>query len=168
MLTNASYDPGHVDNFFAELGNAVFQAQRFEYELVSLAISLRIVSRDEIQIKELLSIEISLSKKTLGQLICEVAKYETLPDQFIQEITLALERRNYLIHRVFAIDAELLKTRNTANQLIMKIKSCRLSIQQATEVVRRVSIDLMHKIAPSAEAFEAEYKRWLDDFFREQ
>jgi len=86
---------------FARFGLAAYHAQCLEYELVGLLLLLQRANMKAINIGTLLSTEQSLSKRTLGQLITQIKSKVSLDEKYEKMLTVALEKRNYLMHHFF-------------------------------------------------------------------
>jgi hypothetical protein len=151
------------NSFFLSLGEGIWQAQRLEYDLTSLMLLLHRVENVFISIEDLLSFQLSLSRKTLGQLMDVLRKWINIgqiADAYLSE---ALSARNYLAHKVFTEDSDSLASEIGIAATLLKIKNARESVERADKLVQELVLTLSPMVGISPEEFSKERTRMLND-----
>ncbi len=96
-------DPKEVYAFF---GLAYYQAAVLEQGVINLAVAINAQEIEGVTIGDLKLLYNSFEDKTFGQII-HIAKTKfQLPEELENDLNVAREKRNYLAHKFFAINAE--------------------------------------------------------------
>lgn len=111
------------EDFFYELGLAVFQAQALEDVLVLLFASLHLSeaeTRDAIR-----SIMDAKYRQTLGKIIRDLSSKIKIPEEIGNELEIALVKRNWIVHHFFREYGLAALSDEAQNEAIVKLRSCR-------------------------------------------
>lgn len=85
--------------FFEEFGRTMFRAQALEYILITLFAALHLSEEESDEtIQKLMDAKY---KQTLGRIIRDFAKKAEIPESLQEIMQVALEARNWLVHRFF-------------------------------------------------------------------
>ena len=143
-------DPGEltdelVKEVYARFGLAVYCAQLVEFELVSLLLLLARFEKRELTPGELDDLDRCLSKDTLGVLVKKLKGHvsgakveikdregktvETL--ELTECLQAALEKRNYLTHRFFSVNAKKMVTARGCHELIEELAGVSDGLREA-------------------------------------
>lgn len=83
------------------------------------------------------------SKKTLGRLINEIKKYVSFSELNEEALKKALEARNYLIHKFFNENAQLLLSSKGREEALKILKEKRLLMNEGYKIIDEIAIALM-------------------------
>lgn len=131
-----------LNPFFVEAGAALMDCQSFEYEialLLYLFSRLGVVGLDSNQTTAIMENE---AKKTAGQLINMLKRHCEVSESLEEKLTVALEARNKLIHRVIVDNVEKLPNPLTRKELIKEIGALRSTVRAADKSIRAYVDDL--------------------------
>ena len=126
-------------DLFAWYGAAMYAAQLFEVELVTLLLCLERLTSPRITATKLDRIDDILSRKTLGALLGELKKHTTLDSEFEQLLLSYRDKRNYLAHRFFHENAQRMSTVQGFEELTEELKEIESQLRQADAVAMKMS-----------------------------
>jgi hypothetical protein len=90
-----------VGDTYAHFGLAIFKAQALEHGVVNAMVVARMPDRDRINRRDIDAFMDRQFEQTLGQLLRELKKYTSVPDDLSQILAGALSTRNWLAHDYF-------------------------------------------------------------------
>ena len=96
-------DPKEVFAFF---GLAYYQAAVLEQGVLNLAVAMNAKGIPGATIRDLKSLFSTIEDKTFGQIIHAAKTNFQLPEELEKDLSVALEKRNYLAHKFFSNNAE--------------------------------------------------------------
>jgi hypothetical protein len=97
------FGPKEVFTFY---GLAAYHVQVLEQELLIFAMVLHRSGNSRLTQSDLEALFANLEQRTFGQLLREAARLTRVPDEVAGQLKLALDRRNYLVHRFFEKHSE--------------------------------------------------------------
>ncbi len=124
---------------FAWFGSAAYAAQLFEVELVILLIGQARLADPNCSIEKLDDLDISLSKKTLGQLLNEMKKHFTVSKEFEEILIEYRDKRNYLAHHFFSKNGEKLLSISGCKEMTTELQEIYDSLREADKIVTKMS-----------------------------
>lgn len=150
-------------SFFRSFGEAVFQAQRLEYDLVSLLLLVQRLGDILISREHLLSCEERYMRQTLGQLLNQLQRRIQIGPEIEIALSEALSNRNYLIHKFFAQDSDNLRSSREISSIIGKVGNACNSIEKADAIVHSLISLLSPIVGISDKEFSKEIRKFLSD-----
>lgn len=126
-----------------KIGAVVQASQQMEFAISLSLTLLKRLNLDEFDDDAFDSSMDIFSTKTLGALLKELRKQIDLKDVDIEALKVALDERNYIIHRFFNENVELFATRDGREQCLKRIIKARRNIHPGFLVLDNTVAALM-------------------------
>ena len=143
---------------FAWYGSAAYAAQCFEVELVILHTFLYILDNPNASSEDIEKIDLSLSKKTMGNLLRELEKRIVIHPEFKELLDTYREKRNFLMHHYFQERSGKFYSYEDCEHMIEELKDLSSTFKSADEIVQEMSKNVRKAIGLSEEKVQA----WID------
>lgn len=156
-------DKREIEPIASELGAALLDSQRLEYSIsYLLLLTSDKYSNDEVMDEFMMS----LSKKTLGGLITKLGQDVETNEQFMSNLTPALDARNYIVHKFLNDRNEQLLTIEGRKESLKILKAKRKVIVGCFDYLNTFvdafmklrGLDLEKMNTDLSKSFEREYK----------
>jgi len=144
-------------DIYAQVGAGVGVSQALELTLTNLLLCNGKMRGTAVTVEELEALEKSL-KKALGKLLEKVRNAIHLPKKAEKVITLAIEKRNYLIHHILREKAFCFASANGRKKLLAEIKQIRDILRAADKLANDVLKELVRELGITPEMLEAEFQ----------
>jgi len=145
-------------DMFAWYGAAMYAAQLFEVELVTLLLSLKRLREPDTSPHEYDRFESLLSKKTLGTLLKELKKYIEIAQEFEDMLVQYRDSRNYLAHEFFYKNANGMRTRKGVDAITSELRDREQQLREADLIASKMSENVRKASGIDEDAFQ-EYAR---------
>jgi hypothetical protein len=100
-----------------------------------------------------------MERKTLGQLISDVRKKINVPGEIEEALSVALEDRNYLIHRFFAKHDIDFDSNPGRHEMIEELCTITLRFQTTDRRIESITLRLWERLGITRVIFESELSR---------
>ncbi len=124
---------------FARYGAAMYAAQLFEVELVTLLLSLKRLRDPDTKPSEYDDLDALLSRKTLGALLKELEKHCVLAQEFKEMLIGYRDQSNFLAHEFFYARANEMRTREGFEKLIDELQELEHQLRTADQITMKIS-----------------------------
>jgi hypothetical protein len=148
---------------FAFFGLCSYCAQLLGQGLANLAVALHIRGLTRLGPGDASAAFERTDRKTLGQLLCEVRRKVTVPQETEEALAKALDDRNLLSHRFFAQHADDFLSDCGRGDMIAELRSMATRLQTADRLVDELAIPLWERLGVTRERVEAETKRMREE-----
>lgn len=142
---------------YAFFGLAAYFAQCFDQSLVLLLVAEDFLNhrtpRNRGALDELFS---KLDRKTMGQLIKQARKRIRIDKSIEEMLNEVLDKRNYLMHRFFLVNAEKFFQDETRRQMIDELRDLSATFRAGDEVLKMIYMPLWRQLGLSDAALEKE------------
>ena len=145
-------------DLFAWYGAAMYAAQLFEVELVTLLLALKRLRDPNTQPHEYDHLDNLLSRKTLGALLKELRKYCQITQEFENMLIGYRDSRNYLAHEFFYKNANQMRTREGVGTITAELQDIERQLREADLIATKMSENVRKASGIDEEAFQ-EYVR---------
>ena len=122
-----------VRDTYAHFGLAIYQVQVLEHTIVNAMVVARMPDRDRISRRAIDGFMDREFDRTLGRLVRELGKYASVPDDLVDVLSQALEKRNWLVHDYFRERAEQFVTDSGCHQMIAELDVAQRQFHSAGE-----------------------------------
>ncbi len=123
---------------YVEAGAALFDCQVFEYGIALMLHHFARLGLTDLEPRQTTAIMEDEEKKTAGQLMRMVKIHFEVSNSMEEKLSLALNARNKLVHRILIDNAEKIPNHETRKQLIKEIRNSRSIIREADKSVRKI------------------------------
>jgi hypothetical protein len=149
--------------FLAELGIAVFAAQAMEYTLTTLFAVTATGQVPKPKISELMDERFS---RTLGRLVRDAATALDLPDSLAENLQLALDARNWLIHHFYREYAPSAVDRDLRAKGLVRLRAARQLFETTSGMLMSESTSRLVARGSSVQDIEANAAAAVDRYVR--
>ena len=149
------------DKFFIAFGKATISALSFEFSLGTLLLDVDRVIKGNISVEGLFALDEKYSKLTLGQMLTELRKKISVNAVIEDQLRLALEKRNYLIHRFYTEDAEQLVLEENIDKVVTRIDKIREIIFDAEIYVKMLTSAFNEASGITSEILDEEHRKLI-------
>lgn len=160
--------PPEANEVFRWYGAAAHNAQLFEADLLSLRLIAAGVDRQATTEQELRSLEATLSRKTLGQLMAALNPRGNFSQTFEDDWARALDRRNYLIHRFFWDNAVRLNRADQCEVLVRELRELATFFALCQRTAQQVVAKLITSLGVDRAQWDAALRREFDRLFEKE
>lgn len=129
-------------DMFAWYGAAMYAAQLFEVELVTLLLGLKRLRAPDTKPQEYDDLDKLLSRKTLGALLKELEKHCVISQEFKNMLTNYRDKRNFLAHEFFYARANDMKSRKGLEKLMQELQVVEQQLRTADQITMKMSEDV--------------------------
>jgi hypothetical protein len=148
---------------FARFGQAALHAQDLEANLINLLLIQRQLDPEPVDSAGLRNLEALWSRRALGTLLKEVRERGELSEFKVQELEVARDRRNYLVHRFFYENAEALMVDDALPHLVAELTEIAWLLKHASATVTGLYLRLLEGAGLDRSEFEQMRDRALAD-----
>jgi hypothetical protein len=146
---------------FAFYGLAAYHAQVLEQELLIFPMILHRSGRSHLMQADLDGLFANLEKRTLGQLLREAAGMTRVPDDVAGQLEVALDRRNYLVHRFFEKHSEDFISERGRTEMIEELRELTALFQRTDAAVLAVREPLAENLGITRELADRLFKAMI-------
>jgi uncharacterized protein YutE (UPF0331/DUF86 family) len=139
---------------FAWYGAAMYAAQLFEVELVTLLLALKKLRDPETDQSDYDDLDILLSRKTLGALLKELEKHCFLEPEFKDLLTGYRDQRNFLAHEFFYTSANEMRSRQGFEKLTIELQDLENQFRVADQIAMKMSENIRKANGVNEEEFQ--------------
>lgn len=150
-----------VKEVYAVFGLAVYAGQCLEHELVNTMMFLKFIPEKGRNIRNQAEWEHDIDafyaghfRKTLGQMIAAFKNCTTVPDDLMENLSTALERRNWLSHHYFRERAADFLFSNGRKKMITELQEAVALIQAADQRLGNFKAPLLKRYGISKEKLQ--------------
>ncbi len=148
---------------YAFFGLAAYHAQVLEQGVLNLAVALAATGQGRIPTSAVVeSLYERLETRTFGQLLAEARRFVEVTETLDPQLTTALEKRNLLVHRFFALHSENFLSQNGRRQMLTELTEIGLLFKTVTKVVDAVHFSLVARFGLTEELVEQEVRRLIE------
>ena len=140
---------------FAWYGAAMYAAQLFEVELVTLLLALKRLRDPATNPSEYDDLDTLLSRKTLGALLKELEKHCTLEPEFKDLLTSYRDQRNFLAHEFFYTQASDMSSREGFEKLTLELQGLESQFRVADQITMKMSENIRKASGVNEKEFQA-------------
>jgi ERCC4-type nuclease len=146
---------------FAWYGAAMYAAQLFEVELVTLLLNVQRLADSEVTLEKLNKMDDALSRKTLGALLNELKKRTSLHPDFEQLLMSYRDKRNYLAHGFFFENAQKMSNLEGFKKLTKELQQTERQLREADAIAMKMSENVRREIGIPEHEFNAYVSRLM-------
>lgn len=147
---------------YAQIGAVVQASQQMEMGIgFSLTLLKQLASEKFLDADFNGSMDV-FSKRTLGRLISGLHKTLNFDKDMIAVFQLALEERNYVIHKLFSQDVEKFTTKAGRDEIKARIRQARENMDKGIKVLDRIVIALLEMTGLSIEELMDEVQKKIE------
>ena len=139
---------------FAWYGAAMYAAQLFEVELVTLLLGLKRFRDPDTSPGEYDDLDTLLSRKTLGALLKELEKHCALSKEFKDLLIGYRDQRNFLAHEFFYTRAKDLTNTRGYERLTSELQGIERQLREADQIAMRMSENIRKASGIDEEKFQ--------------
>lgn len=140
---------------FAWYGAAMYAAQLFEVELVTLLLGLKRLRDPDTELNEYDDLDALLSCKTLGALLKELEKHCVLELEFKDMLIGYRDQRNFLAHEFFYARANDMRSREGFERLTEELQEVEHQLRTADQITMKMSENVRKSSGINEESFQA-------------
>ncbi|ASF49140.1 hypothetical protein [Methylophaga nitratireducenticrescens] len=140
---------------FAWYGAAMYAAQLFEVELVTLLLGLKRLRDPDTDLDEYDDLDALLSRKTLGALLKELEKHCVLELEFKDMLIGYRDQRNFLAHEFFYARANDMRSREGFERLTEELQEVEHQLRTADQITMKMSENVRKSSGINEESFQA-------------
>jgi hypothetical protein len=151
-----------VRDTYAHFGLAIFKAQVLEHGVVNAMIVARMPDRDRINRRDIDAFMDRQFEHTLGQLLRELKKYTSVPDDLSQILAGALSTRNWLAHDYFRERAADFVTDAGCHRMIAELEAAQRAFDLADERLSALVRPIRERFGVTDAAIASEVRKLSD------
>lgn len=140
---------------FAWYGAAMYAAQLFEVELVTLLLCVQRLADSEVTLEKLDKMDDALSRKTLGTLLNELKKRTSLHPDFERLLSSYRDKRNYLAHRFFFENEQKMSNLEGFEELTKELQDIEHQLREADAIAMKMSENVRRAVGVSEHELQA-------------
>lgn len=148
---------------FAWYGAAMYAAQLFEVELVTLLLSLKKLRDPDTKPGEYDQLDSLLSRKTLGALLKELEKYCIIAQEFKDMLIGYRDQRNFLAHEFFYARANEMRTIEGVKRLTKELED----VEHQLRIADQISMKMSENVRKASGIDEEEFQAYVQSEFTE-
>jgi hypothetical protein len=145
-------------DIYAQVGAAVGVSQALELTLTNLLLCNGKIRGTATTVEEFQALEETL-KKTLGKLLQKVRNAIRLPKKTSKVITLAIEKRNLLIHHILRDKAFCFASAAGRKKLLAEVEQIRDILRAADKLANEILKELVREIGITPDMLDAEFQK---------
>ncbi len=146
----------HIKEVYSQAGLALYFAQCFEMALANFLFIYHRATNKRVTVEELLAIESSNAKKTLGALLKKTKGLCSFDQDALNHLDQALEHRNRLSHHFFKDHGESLLSRQGREQMLDGLSEIQRSLQIADTLIEAANRAMSKAIGVTDEIIQQE------------
>lgn len=146
----------HIKEVYAQAGLALYFAQCFEMGLANFLFIYHRATNQRVTVEELLALESSNAKKTLGSLLRKTKGLCTFDLDEIDRLELALEHRNRLCHHFFKDHGESFLSASGRGKMIDTLSDFQRTLQIADTLIEAANLAMAKAIGVTDEIIQHE------------
>jgi hypothetical protein len=146
---------------FAFFGLCAYQAQVLEHGLLNLLVPLRLRGLTRLSSDDVQKAFVANERKTLGQLINDVACQVPFPADLATRLKEALGKRNHLIHGFFATHNIDFMSAAGRSDMIKKLRTTTLELQAVDRELEPITSSLWQRLGMTDEILEKALREML-------
>lgn len=146
----------HIKEVYAQAGLALYFAQCFEMSLSNFLFIHHRATSQRVTIEELLSLESSNAKKTLGSLLKKTKDLFAFDQDAVNRLELALEHRNRLCHHFFKDHSESFLSTSGREKMLDTLSEFQRSLQIADTLIEAANRAMAKAIGVTDEIVQQE------------
>jgi hypothetical protein len=147
---------------FAWYGAAMYAAQLFEVELVTLLLAMQRLGDPEVTLGKLDRMDDVLSRKTLGFLLAELKKRTRMNSEFEQLLSSYRDKRNYLTHRFFYENGQKMMSTEGIEELTTELQDIEHQLREADAIAVKMSENARSASGIPVEEFQTYIDRLME------
>jgi hypothetical protein len=144
---------------YAFFGLCAFYAQVLEQGLINLTVALHIRGLTQITPEDVFQSFDRMERKTFGQLISDVRKKIDVPGEIEEALSMALEDRNYLMHRFFPKHHIDFGSNPGRHEMIDELRTLTLRFQTTDRQVETTTLRLWNRLGITQTMLESELSK---------
>jgi hypothetical protein len=150
---------GQLNAIFAYFGSAAQHAQYFEAALGKFLLVYNKLTNSALTLDVFEALDQKLQRKTMGTLLREFKKYVRISDSNVSRcLELALEKRNFLMHRYFLEVEHKLGLKKDRLSLLTELVQIGSLLEQAAALIGGMSVAFSTAMSPKAKNVHSEEK----------
>lgn len=145
-----------VKEVYAQAGLTLYFAQCFEMALTNFLVIHNFATNRRVTVEELLALESSNAKKTLGALLKKTKDLWAFDQDALDRLDLALEHRNYLSHHFFKDHGESFLSKTGREKMLDVLSNIQSSLQIADTMMEAANRAMSKAIGVTDETVQRE------------
>ena len=146
----------HIKEVYAQAGLALYFAQCFEMALANFLFIYHRATNDRVTVEELLALESSNAKKTLGALLMKTKDLCSFDQDALDRLDQALEHRNRLSHHFFKDHGESFLSWSGREKMLEVLLEIQRSLQIADTLIEATNRAMSQAIGVTDEIIQQE------------